>query len=178
MLNKANFHYKRKTRKRRYYAVSQHMVWWPVRELKISAHFSWLVEICRKARKYGILEQYTKIRLRCFLLSFCTLSGQIADKKTFDIPLYLFVFHRCSDHISGQNHTKILHVPLMILQVYDIGTTKRIEDICTLGFLLFDLHDYLNGRSPPWSDRIFGLMEDLIYAVRWSFPSTPYHTIC
>ena len=25
-------------------------------ELKISAHFSWLVEMCRKARKYGILE--------------------------------------------------------------------------------------------------------------------------
>ena len=109
-------------------------------DLKISAHFLRLIEMCRKARKYGISEQHTKIRLRCFSLSFCTL--------------------------SGQNHTKILHVPLMILQLYDIGTTKRIEDICTLGFLLFDLHDYLNGRSPPRSDRIFGLMEDLIYAVR------------
>ena len=61
-------------------------VWWPVRELKISAHFSWLIEICRNARKYGISEQYTKVRLSCFSLSFCTLSGQIADKKHSTYP--------------------------------------------------------------------------------------------
>ena len=67
------------------YFIAQ--VWWPVRELKISVHFLRLVGICRKARKYGILEQFTKIHLHCFSLTFCRLSGQTADKIS-DIPLY------------------------------------------------------------------------------------------
>lgn len=57
-----------------------------LRKWKISAHFSWLVVRCRKARKYAISEQFTKVRLSCFLLSFCTLSGQVADKNILTYP--------------------------------------------------------------------------------------------
>ena len=84
-----------------------------IRELKISAHFSWLVVICRKARKYAISEQTTKVRLSCFSLSFCTLSGQ----EYTDIPLYLYVKSNDANHNSGQNHLEILHVQPMDLQV-------------------------------------------------------------
>lgn len=40
----------------------------------------------QKSLKYGVLEQSAKTCLCCFLLSFCTFSGQIADKKHSTYP--------------------------------------------------------------------------------------------
>ena len=42
--------------------------------------------MCENARRYGVSEQFTKVGFCCFSLSFCPLSGQIADKKHSTYP--------------------------------------------------------------------------------------------
>lgn len=80
------FQIKQKAQKQRIYTVSELFALVTRTGIENLGALLRLVKMCRKARKYVILEQYAKFRLRCFLLSLCTLSGQIADKKHSTYP--------------------------------------------------------------------------------------------
>ncbi len=71
--DKPYFRYKRETRKRRYYAVSEAVEWWPVRELKKSRAFRQLLVKCENGCISAIFE--------------ASLLASSSDFKRFSVPI-------------------------------------------------------------------------------------------
>ena len=71
--NKWHFRIKSKTRKRRYYAVSENVEWWPVRELKKSRAFRQLLVKCENGCISAIFE--------------ASLLASSSDFKRFSVPI-------------------------------------------------------------------------------------------